>query len=88
MKHIQVTTNCTLYSIWCVPSVTTGNKVLSEVTLNAAHEVRFEVTDWDDVTGWAEYSSFSVEGAPQRYKLAISGYNNSSTLGKSLSLSV
>ena len=52
-----------------------GNKLLHTVTQSEPHVVRFEITDWNGTTAYAEYSQFLVAGPEDKYRLTISGYS-------------
>ena len=57
-----------------------GNELLNIITQGERQIARFEITDWDGETRFAEYSTFRVAGPEDKYRLEISGYNG--TAGK------
>ena len=57
-----------------------GNKLLNIITEREPQAARFEVTDWDGETRYAQYSQFEVAGPEDKYRLSIDGYNG--TAGK------
>ena len=60
-------------SIWNVP--VTGNRLLNIITQGEAMVARFEITDWNGETRYAQYSTFKVAGPEDKYRLTISGYS-------------
>ena len=47
-------------------------------------QLRIDLTDFDDNKAFAEYRSFLVGNAINKYSLMVSGYNQNSTAGNSL----
>ncbi|CAH1271105.1 PKD1L3 [Branchiostoma lanceolatum] len=51
-----------------------GLDKLHRMTSQKGYTLRVDLTDWDGSTVYAEYSSFSVGSAADKYRLSISGY--------------
>ncbi|CAG2222401.1 Tenascin-R,Ryncolin-2,Ficolin-1-A,Ryncolin-1,Fibrinogen C domain-containing protein 1,Tenascin-N,Fibroleukin,Fibrinogen-like protein 1,Ficolin-2,Tenascin,Ficolin-1,Fibrinogen-like protein A,Ficolin-1-B,Microfibril-associated glycoprotein 4,Ryncolin-3,Ryncolin-4 [Mytilus edulis] len=52
-----------------------GNRKISDITSTGKYELRIDLTDFDGITGFAKYSTFSVGNASTNYILTVRGYN-------------
>ncbi|ELU15132.1 hypothetical protein CAPTEDRAFT_142918, partial [Capitella teleta] len=59
-----------------------GNEMLHALTASGFTVLRVDMSDFDDVTAFAEYQTFTVADAADRYRMAYDGY--SGTAGDSL----
>ena len=57
-----------------------GNKYISILTGSGNYELRIEMTDTTGALVYAEYSTFKVNGADQKYSLVVSGYSGDAGL--------
>ena len=61
-----------------------GLERLSVLTAHGHWEMRVDLTDWDGADYFALYDNFTVGPADTGYRLGLSGFNEASTLGDSL----
>ena len=52
-----------------------GNDVIHQLTSRANYTLRVVLTDWDNVTKYAIYSTFTVADEADGYRLSIGGYS-------------
>ena len=57
---------------------------MHKLTETAEWSLQVELSDFDDSTYWATFDTFVVGDATSNYRLQVSGYNDASTLGDSL----
>ncbi|XP_033628302.1 ficolin-2-like [Asterias rubens] len=60
-----------------------GNDNLHRLTAQGEYELRVDLTDFDDVTGYAIYDTFSIADVSDNYRLTVGGYSGNT--GDSLS---
>ena len=61
-----------------------GLENMHALTHQSINQLRIDLTDFDDNQAFAEYRSFLVGNAINKYSLMVSGYNQNSTAGNSL----
>ena len=59
-----------------------GNEKLSAVTSQGQYELRIDFVSKSGQHHYAKYSSFSVGNAGTNYRLSVSGYDSSSSVGE------
>ncbi|XP_074660062.1 fibrinogen-like protein 1 [Tubulanus polymorphus] len=59
-----------------------GNIHVNRMTTRRNYTLRIDLTDWDDITGYAEYTLFKLGGERQSFQLSIGGYTG--TIGDSM----
>ena len=64
----------------------TGNDIIHQLTSTSNYKLKIVLRDWSDITKYAEYSSFSVAGESDFYRLSIQGYTGDA--GKSLYIGI
>ena len=52
-----------------------GNSRIHNITGNSQHELRIDMEDFDGVSKYATYSSFSVDDEERQFRLTVLGYN-------------
>ncbi|XP_071807448.1 uncharacterized protein [Asterias amurensis] len=60
-----------------------GNDNLHRLTAQGEYELRVDLTDFDDVTGYANYDTFSIADVSDNYRLTVRGYSGNA--GETLS---
>ncbi|XP_071795495.1 ficolin-1-A-like [Asterias amurensis] len=58
-----------------------GNDNLHLLTAQGEYQLRVDVQDFDQVTGYAKYDSFTVADASENYMLRVEGYTGNATDG-------
>ena len=58
-----------------------GLENLYAIVSQGDYALRVELEDFEGNTAYAEYSSFTIAGEPDKYRLSVSGYQSSSTAG-------
>ena len=59
-----------------------GNEKLSLLTLNKKYKLRIEMVDFKGVNRWAEYSTFLVNPASDKYRLTATGISGTAGPGR------
>ena len=59
-----------------------GNDIIHQLTIHDTYTLKIVLTDWNNATGYAEYSIFKVADETDGYRLTIGGY--SGTAGDSM----
>ena len=57
-----------------------GNDILHELTSHANHELKILLTDFNDITKFAEYTIFHVADEENGYKLFVYNYTGNAGL--------
>ncbi|XP_029639119.1 fibrinogen-like protein 1 [Octopus sinensis] len=52
-----------------------GNENIHKMTRNGNYTLRIELSDWENDTAYAQYTSFYIDSEKDEYKLHVSGYN-------------
>ena len=52
----------------------TGNEIIHQLTSTSNYKIKFVLKDWNDIEKYATYSSFSIAGESDFYRLSIKGY--------------
>ena len=61
-----------------------GLQNMHALTTQTIHQLRVELSDFQDNKTYADYKFFAVGSARNKYSLMVSGYNQTSTAGNSL----
>ena len=59
-----------------------GNDNLHRLTAQGEYELRVDLTDFDDVTGYGIFDTFSIADVSDNYTLTVGGYSGNT--GKTL----
>ena len=57
-----------------------GNDVIHQLTSPGTYELKIVLTDWSNVTKYAEYSTFRIADESHGYRLSIWGYTGTAGL--------
>ncbi|GAB1598434.1 fibrinogen-like protein 1 [Argonauta hians] len=52
-----------------------GNENIHKMTKNSEYTLRIELSDWENGTAYAQYTSFHIDDEKDNYKLHVSDYN-------------
>ena len=52
-----------------------GNDVIYEITSRGTYKLKVRLTDWDNVTKLANYTTFRISDESDNYRLTIGGYS-------------
>ena len=59
-----------------------GLELLHEITAWAPQEMRVDMEDFDGITAFAQYSTFRVGPASDKYRLEVGGYSGTAGMSK------
>lgn len=59
-----------------------GNELISTITMTTPMELRIDMSDFDDVSAFAKYNTFRLDGVNKNFRLNVGGYEG--TAGNSL----
>ena len=52
-----------------------GNDAIHEITSRGTYRLKVRLTDWNDVTKFATYTTFRISNESDNYRLTIGGYS-------------
>ena len=52
-----------------------GNKYLNQLTANRTCKLRIDMVNWDDISGYALYDTFSIGDESSGFRLTVGVYN-------------
>ncbi|ELT95041.1 hypothetical protein CAPTEDRAFT_126807, partial [Capitella teleta] len=55
-----------------------GNDIVHALTASGYTVLRVDMSDFDDVSAYAEYNTFNVQDADEKYRMSCSGYSGTS----------
>ena len=61
-----------------------GNEMLHRISVQKDYVLRMDMWDWEGNRAWAEYDTFRVGDAEDKYRLKVRGYEGNA--GKALNL--